>query len=418
MTTDSTPANPPDPDRPADQPDQPAESDPASFGTHPPAHGTLGGAGRSAPRPAVPRLQRSSSDKVLAGVCGGLSRHTGVDAILFRIGFVALVMAGGVGIVLYIVLAVLMPRDDGQQIWSRVGGLPQFLPADPGAPDIRIGDREREQTVAYLGAALREGRLDLTEFDERVATAYQAKLASELRELVADLRLATLDHPGPGYGTPAAPALPRGPRSPVPGVTLAILLIGLGLVALGDRYGDWSLEPSTYFGIAVAAIGVALLVSAFGPWRRSKAGLITLGLILSAGLFVISAVDSRGGFDEASFGERTYRPVSAEQVRDNYQVLMGQSTLDLSDLQFSAEDPTEIQIDVTMGNFRILVPRDTDVRLDGDATFGSVSAFGDREYLDGYYPGVGDEPQGGDDDAELILVVDVRFGNAEVTRAS
>lgn len=460
MTTDSTPANPPDPDRPGGLPDQRAESDPAanatqasrgpaddaagdvaeearqstesmpseqpteptpdgaSFGTLPPAHGTLGGAGRSAPRPAVPRLQRSSSDKVLTGVCGGLSRHTGVDAILFRIGFVALVMAGGVGILLYIALAVLMPRDDGQQIWSRAGGLPQFMPADPSAPDIRIGDREREQTVGYLGAALREGRLDLTEYDERVATAYQAKLASELRELVADLRLATaLDHPGPGYGTPAPPALPKGPRSPVPGVTLAILLIGLGLVALGDRYGNWSLEPSTYFGIAVAAIGVALLVSAFGPWRRSKAGLITLGLMLSLGLFVTTAVDERGGFDRTAFSEQTYRPLTTDDIQPAYRVLMGESTLDLSRVDFSSGDPTEIDIEVTMGNFEILLPREAAIRYNGETSFGSVSIFGFGDLPDGFYhSGEGAGAAADEDNPDIILNVDVQFGNAAVRR--
>lgn len=418
-TDDTTAANSPaDEQAPADDGAPPPSAAPPGngFGTRPGAWSSPSGGDR---RPGLvrssARLQRSSSDKVLTGVCGGLGRHTGVDPILFRIGFVALVFAAGSGILLYIALAILMPRDDGQQIWSRAGGLPQFMPAAPGAPDIRIGDREREQAVAYVGAALREGRLDLTEYDERVATAYQAKTASELHALTADLQPPG-GHAGPRYGAPAPRALPMGPRSPVPGVTLAILLIGLGLLALGDRYAGWSLDPSTYFGIALATVGLALLVSAFGPWRRSKAGLITVGLILSIGLFVTSAVDSRGGFDEATFGERNYRPVSAEQIRDTYQVLMGQSTLDLSGLRFNAENPTEIQINVTMGNFEILVPQDIDVRLSGDATFGSVSTFGDREYLDGYYPGVGDGTDVGDDEPELILDIDVRFGNAEVTR--
>ncbi|MBA3801010.1 MAG: hypothetical protein H0X18_18330, partial [Geodermatophilaceae bacterium] len=128
--------------------------------------------------------------------------------------------------------------------------------------------------------------------------------------------------------------------------------------------------------------------------------------------------------DEASFGERSYRPATTEQIRDTYQVMMGQSTLDLSGLEFSADDPTEIQINVTMGNFEILVPRDADVRLNGDAVFGSVSAFGDRDMIDGYYGGFGEGPDqrggggqaGGQDEPELILDVDVRFGNAEVTR--
>lgn len=347
-TEAAEPIKPTEPVKPAEPAEAPAAST-ANFGTPPPGYD------QSPPGRATSRLQRSSADRVLTGVCGGLGRHTGVDPILFRIGFVALVFAAGTGILLYLALAILMPRDDGQQIWSRAGDR-RSGGGDPG------------------GAA------------------------------------------GAAYGPPLAPAVPSGPRSPVPGVTLAILLIGLGVVALGERFGDWSVDPSTYFAIAVAAVGIALLVSAFGPWRRSKGGLIVLGVMLSFGLFVTSAVDSRGGFDQATFGERSYRPVSADQVRDTYQVLMGQTTLDLSGLDFEGEEPIEIRVTVTMGNFQIFLPRDVDLRITGDATFGSVSAFGDRDYLDGYYPGDGEGPDVGDNEPELILDLDVRFGNAEVTR--
>lgn len=303
------------------------------------------------PRPT--RLMRSSSDRVLTGVCGGLGRHTGVDPILFRIGFVALVFAAGTGVLLYLALAVLMPRDDGQQIWARGNG-PR---SRAGTLDPRVSDNE-----------------------------------------------------------PYIPPVPRGPRSPVPGVTLAVLLIGLGVIALGEKYGNWSLDPSAYFAIAVATIGIALLVSAFGPWRRSKAGLIILGLMLSFGLFVTSAVDDRGGFGESTFSQRDYRPTSANEIQDTYQVVMGQSTLDLSGVEFTDAEPVTIDIEVTMGDFQILLPRAADVQLNGDAVFGSVSAFGNRDVIDGNYPGAGLGPQAADDDPELIIAIDVRFGNAEVNR--
>lgn len=377
------------------------------------------GFGQPPSRPASARLMRDSSDKVLTGVCSGLGRHTGIDPILFRIGFIALIFAGGTGVLLYIALAVLMPRDDGRQVWSRGIGRPRVEPEI--RPEMRIGDREREQTVAYLSAAHTEGRLDLAEYDERVASAYQAKIASDLMQLTSDLVLADHLHPAPFSTKPAhdrsaPPAVPRGPRSPVPGLTVAILLIGAGVVAFGERYGNWSLDPSTYFGIAVALVGAALVVSAFGPWRRSKGGLISLGVMLSFGLFATSAVESQGGFGEASFGERSYRPASVEQVRDTYQVLMGQGTLDLTGLQFDSDDPTDIRVEVTMGNFEILIPRDVDIEINGEASFGSVSAFGNRDVFDGYYQGSGEGPDVGANEPELILDLDVRFGNAEVTR--
>lgn len=199
-------------------------------------------------------------------------------------------------------------------------------------------------------------------------------------------------------------------------MTLAILLIGLGIVALAERFGDWSLDPSAYFAIAVAIVGVGLLVSAFGPWRRSKAGLITLGVFLSFGLFVTSAVDDRGGFDDATFGEHNYRPLTADDIQDTYRVLMGQTTLDLSRVDFTSDDSTEIHIEVTMGNFRILLPREADVQFIGDTAFGSVSVFGNHDVPDGYYAGLGAGSDADEDSPDVILDVDIRFGNAEVHR--
>jgi len=54
-------------------------------------------------------LQRSRTDMMLGGVSGGLAAHTGVDALLWRVAFVGLTVAGGAGIAIYLLLWVLMP---------------------------------------------------------------------------------------------------------------------------------------------------------------------------------------------------------------------------------------------------------------------------------------------------------------------
>ncbi|MCZ2818985.1 PspC domain-containing protein [Modestobacter sp. VKM Ac-2977] len=56
-----------------------------------------------------PPLRRSRSDLWLGGVSGGLARHTGIDVLLWRLGFVALTFAGGAGFFLYLALWLLMP---------------------------------------------------------------------------------------------------------------------------------------------------------------------------------------------------------------------------------------------------------------------------------------------------------------------
>jgi phage shock protein C len=59
--------------------------------------------------PARPPLRRSSTDKLAGGVCGGLAEHTGIDSLVWRVGFVAITLAGGAGVVVYLLLWVLMP---------------------------------------------------------------------------------------------------------------------------------------------------------------------------------------------------------------------------------------------------------------------------------------------------------------------
>ncbi len=56
-------------------------------------------------------LRRSRSNKVIAGVCGGVGRYLGVDPVLIRIAFVVLALAGGGGVLLYIVAWILMPEE-------------------------------------------------------------------------------------------------------------------------------------------------------------------------------------------------------------------------------------------------------------------------------------------------------------------
>lgn len=58
------------------------------------------------------RLMRSSTDRMFAGVCGGIAAYLAIDAILVRLAFVLLSLASGVGLLLYLVLMILMPSED------------------------------------------------------------------------------------------------------------------------------------------------------------------------------------------------------------------------------------------------------------------------------------------------------------------
>lgn len=55
------------------------------------------------------RLYRSRSDRMLAGVCGGLAKFFDVDPTLVRLAFVVLALAGGPGVLLYIIMWIVTP---------------------------------------------------------------------------------------------------------------------------------------------------------------------------------------------------------------------------------------------------------------------------------------------------------------------
>ena len=60
---------------------------------------------------AVRRLERSSSERMLAGVCGGLGRYFDLNPTFFRVGFVVLTLLGGAGVLVYLAAALVMPGE-------------------------------------------------------------------------------------------------------------------------------------------------------------------------------------------------------------------------------------------------------------------------------------------------------------------
>jgi len=57
------------------------------------------------------RLVRSSSQKMIAGVCGGVAQYLGWDVTIVRLLWIVLTLAGGSGILIYLILWLVMPRD-------------------------------------------------------------------------------------------------------------------------------------------------------------------------------------------------------------------------------------------------------------------------------------------------------------------
>ena len=56
-------------------------------------------------------LKKSQDDKKLFGICGGLGKHTPLPSWLWRAIFITAIFAKGLGLIAYIILIFLMPKE-------------------------------------------------------------------------------------------------------------------------------------------------------------------------------------------------------------------------------------------------------------------------------------------------------------------
>jgi phage shock protein C len=61
------------------------------------------------------RLYRSRTDKYIAGVCGGIAEYWRVDPVWIRLIAVLLIFASGIGIILYVVAWIIVPKNPQQK---------------------------------------------------------------------------------------------------------------------------------------------------------------------------------------------------------------------------------------------------------------------------------------------------------------
>ena len=59
------------------------------------------------------RLYRSNTDKMVAGVCGGIAAYFDIDPTLVRLIWILFCVAGGSGLLAYIIAAIIIPQDPG-----------------------------------------------------------------------------------------------------------------------------------------------------------------------------------------------------------------------------------------------------------------------------------------------------------------
>jgi phage shock protein PspC (stress-responsive transcriptional regulator)/predicted membrane protein len=326
------------------------------------------------PQPATRRFTRSSSDKLIGGVAGGLGRYFGVDPILFRIAFVVLTFAGGVGVLAYIGLLAFVPADDG-------GGLTQ----------TRSGN---------LIAAVALGLLAVVLLGPPVFFAGPVLLPIAL--LVG---IGLLLWRASGGASPA-------PGDPARMVARAAIAFLIGLAAIGAFIGVFMLAA---FGggvvLSVLAIlaGVALLGAAFAGGAR---WLIVPALVLVLPLAIVAAadIDVEGGV-----GDHHYRPASVSELHPEYQLGMGDLVVDMRDVDLPS-GRTDLHVENGIGHVLVRVPEDACVSADVEIGIGQSSILDHgRGGVDVKDDVATTAPAG----APLVhLDADVGIGHLEVRRGS
>jgi phage shock protein PspC (stress-responsive transcriptional regulator) len=66
------------------------------------------------------RLYRSTTDRMVAGVCGGIAEYFNIDSVIVRIIAVILLLPGGLpGLLPYVILWVVVPEDTARSKTTR-----------------------------------------------------------------------------------------------------------------------------------------------------------------------------------------------------------------------------------------------------------------------------------------------------------
>lgn len=353
--------------------------------------------------PPAPLLARDPGERVVAGVCAAVARHTGTDPVLWRVVTVVLAVFGGTGLVLYLLGWLLIPAVGADRSvlerWLRRES--RFAPVTIGIVAV---------VVALLFAGLDDGDA-LLALVVLGGIGYLVHRQRQGRPLVPPYVPPPVQpgEPEPAYAVPPLERPARGPRSRLGAVTLSVAALATGLLVLLRTYGVESLTPSRIVATAIVVVAGGLVV---GAWYGRARWLVLVGLLLCIVLAGTALTDEADGALRGGIGERTW-VVQPTDARQGYRLGAGEATLDLTGLEPTGRHLV-VDAHVGAGHLIVLVPDDVPVRVHAEVRLGEIrdlgSTYGDVEHVERT------ESYGPPGDPRVEVEATVGTGQVEVRR--
>jgi phage shock protein PspC (stress-responsive transcriptional regulator) len=364
----------------------------------------------STPEAPTRRLTRSSSNRMIGGVCGGLGEYTGIDPVVFRVVVAVATVMGGTGILAYAVAWLVIPKegasshaetfvDRRRHAGWRIGGLPRWA-------SVLLG------VVVVLTV--------MSWFDDDGPFFHGGFWLLLLGGVGVWLWQRHDDAPAPPV-PPLPPIPPIPPIPPVPpapahrrersmlgGLTLSAALMVAGVLAAVE-VGGGDLAPGAIFAAALVTVGAGLLVGS--RWGRARL-LVPVGVVLvfATAVATVADVPFTGGA-----GDRTWRPTSASELESSYQLAFGHGRLDLRDLDL--DERRTVTATIGAGYLEIWLPDDdVEVRIVGHVGGGHVEGLGPDDSGTDVTKRYTRPSSGRDAAGTLVLDAKVGFGRVEVHR--
>jgi phage shock protein PspC (stress-responsive transcriptional regulator) len=263
--------------------------------------------------PEVRRLERSRSDRMLAGVSGGLARYFEIHPAVFRVGFVVLTLLGGAGLLIYAAAWLVIP-DEGKQDSVATAALRERR--DRPWPLIGLG------LLAVAGAIL--------------------------------LSRTTLWFDGDAWW---------------------LFLIAGAVILWVSRKPRPASEPATGTTETTETTEVVPRethrVRGFFRWLGIVVASLIALLVIAVGVFV-AVFDVHPG---RGIGDQSYIVTSKDGLRDEYRLGIGSLDVDLSRMQFPL-GVTYLDARVDVGDLHVVIPPGVAVRGYAEARAGHVNVLG------------------------------------------